>query len=591
MNLSHKDLNKSQQEAVDNLNGPLLIVAGAGSGKTRVLTSRLAAILASGVPEDNIIAITFTNKAANEMKNRVKNNSKKLFIGTFHSLGAGILKKEANLANRKSNFTIFDDDDSTKLIKEIIKSFNLSVKNRNINYFYLKKSFSRIKNGNCGPDEENDLIWRLFEEYEAILAKNNAFDFDDLIEKPVKIFQNNSEILEKYQNRFRYILVDEFQDTNQSQYDFIKLLAGKHKNLSVVGDDQQSIYKFRGSDFRIFLNFETDWPKTKVVMLEQNYRSSGNIIKSASVLISKNKFQKSKSLWTENPEGEPVKIVEHQSEDEEARFVADQISYGLRGLQLNEKNTIGILYRTNAQSRAIETALMENGITYKIFGGVKFYERKEIKDIVAALRFAFNPRDTVSLGRLKANFLKKPFLEIKENAAQMALSLKPVELIGYVLKTADYFEYLKKHYPNFEERIENINELIYFATSFENLGEFLERVSLLQSADNVKEEIGMGESKISVNLMTIHMAKGLEFDDVFIIGCNEGILPHQMSYHSEEEIEEERRLMYVAMTRARHRLYLNFYNIPSRFLYELPPELVEFSGNKSLDDEERYIYD
>ncbi|MBI5306037.1 UvrD-helicase domain-containing protein [Candidatus Wolfebacteria bacterium] len=606
-NFPNQGLNKSQQTAVDNLNGPLLIVAGAGSGKTRVLTSRLTAILDSGVNSRNVIAITFTNKAANEMRNRIIGNNlinlkayqlNSLFIGTFHSLGVRILKNEAVLTGRKANFTIFDDDDSTKLVKEIIKIFNLSVKNTNLNHFNLKKSFSRIKNGNCGLDEKNELIRRFFEEYEAALAKNNAFDFDDLIEKPVKIFQNNPEILEKYRNQFQYILVDEFQDTNQSQYDFIKFLAGKHKNLSVVGDDSQSIYKFRGSDYRIFLDFEKDWPKTKVVLLEQNYRSSGNIIKAASVLISKNNFQKPKNLWTENSDGELIKAVEHRNENEEAEWVANKIlNFKFSILNKNERS-IGILYRTNAQSRAIESALIENGIAYKIFGGVKFYERKEIKDIVAALRFAFNPSDAVSFGRLKANFLKKPFLEIKENAEQMAKNLKPIELIGYVLKTADYFAYLKKHYANFEERVENINELIYFASGFSDLGEFLERISLLQSADNIKEEMGDSEKDFKVNLMTIHLAKGLEFDAVFIVGCNEGILPHQMSYHNEEEIEEERRLMYVAMTRAKKELFLNFYNLPSRFLSEIAPETVDFISNNCdkfatlsdfLDDEERYI--
>lgn len=580
MKQSYQSLNKSQQEVVDNLNGPLLIVAGAGSGKTMAITCRLAAILASGVNPSNVIAITFTNKAAEEMRKRISNieNCKSkienLFIGTFHSLGARILKKEANLIGYKTNFTIFDDDDSIRLIKEIIKNFDIDAKKANLNHFYLKKSFSRIKGGNGGNEDE--LVWRFFEKYEAALARNNAFDFDDLIEKPVKIFRNNPQILEKYQNQFQYVLVDEFQDTNQLQYDFIKFLAGKHKNLSVVGDDQQSIYKFRGSDFKIFLNFEKDWPKTKVVMLEQNYRSSGNIIKSASALISKNKFQKSKNLWTENSDGEPIKVIEHQNEDEEAEWIADKISnlnLSVGGQILN----LAILYRTNAQSRAIESALIENGVAYKIFGGVKFYERKEIKDIVAALRFAFNPSDSVSLERVKTNFLKKSYLEIKENAPKMAEKLKPVELIGYILKTADYFDYLKKHYANFEERIENINELIYFSSGFNDFGEFLERISLFQSADSVKE------NRSNINLMTIHLAKGLEFDEVFVIGCNEGILPHQMSYHESGGIEEERRLMYVAMTRAKKRLYLNFYHIASQFLYELPPEFVEFLSNKRLD--------
>ena len=598
INKAYQNLNKKQQEAVENLNGPVLIVAGAGSGKTRTLTSRLAAILASGVNSKSIIAITFTNKAAEEMRLRVANllaNQSVIppFIGTFHSLGVRILKAEAHLAGRSKNFTIFDGDDSLKIIKNIIKNFNLDKKRSEINHYSLRKEFSRIKSNLINIEgESDDLIKMLFKEYEASLEKYNAFDFDDLIEKPVKLFLNNPDILKKYQDKFQYVLVDEFQDTNTSQYVFIKLLAKKHNNLSVVGDDAQSIYKFRGSDFKIFLNFENDWPKTKVILLEQNYRSSGNIIKAASGLIANNKFQKLKNLWTENDEGELVKVIEHKDEDEEAGWIAGQIQ---NSKFKNQNYNLAILYRTNAQSRAIETALIEYGIPYKIFGGIKFYERKEIKDIVAALRWGFNQSDLLSLERLKGNFLKKPFLKLKENMPQKAQELNSVSLISYILETTDYFNHLKKNYDNFQERIENINELIYFAGNFEDLGDFIEEISLLQSGDKIKNKnklednpLALGQ-RLEINLMTIHLAKGLEFDAVFIIGCNEGLLPHQMSYHNQEEIEEERRLMYVAMTRARKELYLNFYNIPSRFLYELPPELVEFKGEKSIDDEERYI--
>lgn len=604
-------LNKKQLQAVENLEGPILIVAGAGSGKTRTLTSRLAAILASGIAPKNIVAITFTNKAAEEMKNRVDklmglkaDKSIGLFIGTFHSLGARILKKEAKLAGRTPNFSIFDGDDSLRLIKNIVKNLNLPEhkKQKEANPLFLRREFSRIKSellnaeqmrNERGMDVE-DLTETLFKEYEEALRENNAFDFDDLIEKPIKIFQNHKDILEKYQKQFRYILVDEFQDTNTAQYVFVKLLANEHKNLSVVGDDQQSIYKFRHSDFRIFLNFENDWSKTKTVFLEQNYRSSGNIIKAASSLIANNKFQKPKNLWTENPDGEQVKVIEHNDEDKEAEWIAEQIVSKFQ-------KTVAVLYRTNAQSRAIEGALIESGIPYKIFGGVKFYERKEIKDIVAVLRWVFNKSDMVSFERIKSAFLKKSFLAIQDKVPAMSEKLSPAELISYILETGEYLERLKRTEDNFQERIENINELIYFASEFENLRDFLEKISLFQSGDIGNSKFNPpagGQNLFIVNLMTIHLAKGLEFDEVFIIGCNEGLLPHQMSYHNNEEIEEERRLMYVAMTRAKKNLYLNFYNLPSRFLSEIAPETVNIVVNKKgnhetlsdfLDDEERYI--
>ena len=615
-------LNKKQQEAVENLEGPILIVAGAGSGKTRTLTSRLGAILASGAAPESVVAITFTNKAAEEMRNRVnkfisskvdkldgeklinlptyKLNS--LFIGTFHSLGARILKKEAKLAGRTPNFSIFDSDDSLRLIKNIVKNLNLTEhkKQKEANPLFLRREFSRIKSELIDLTDvghrSDDLTEVLFNEYEDALRKNNAFDFDDLIEKPIRIFQNRKDILGKYQKQFRYILVDEFQDTNTAQYVFVKLLAEGHKNLSVVGDDQQSIYKFRGSNFKIFLNFENDWPETKTVFLEQNYRSSGNIIKAASSVIANNKFQKPKNLWTENPEGDLVKVAEHNGEDEEAEWAADKIS-NIK----SQISNVAVLYRTNAQSRAIESALIESGIPYKIFGGVKFYERKEIKDIVAVLRWTFNKSDMVSFERMKTAFLKKPFLEIQNKAPEMAEKLSPAELISYILETGEYFERLKRTEDNFQERVENINELIYFASEFNSLAEFLEKISLFQSGDMAKKNLTPKTQNLTpnINLMTIHLAKGLEFDEVFIIGCNEGLLPHQMSYHNNEEIEEERRLMYVAMTRAKKNLYLNFYNIPSRFLSEIAPETVEViinrKGNKYetlsdfLDDEERYI--
>ena len=606
--MNFDELNKKQREAVEYINGPLLIVAGAGSGKTKTLTSRLANLLQNGIAPENIIAITFTNKAADEMRNRVnllirelvnwkkdKNQitnqqiSQTLFVGTFHSLGARILKNEAKLLGRTQNFTIFDNDDSKSLIKKILKNFHLTEKQKSkISAVYLEREFSKIKNELLGEDDiEDDLVREMFLEYERDLKRNNAFDFDDLLEKSVELFNAHKEVLKKYQNQFQYILVDEYQDTNTSQYVFVKLLAEMHGNLAVVGDDQQSIFKFRGSDFRNFLNFDKDWPKAKVVLLEENYRSTSNIIAAASSVISNNKIQKAKKLWTNNPEGELIRVIEHSDEEVEAFWIARQVknkfSFG------NSGTSIAILYRTNAQSRAIEQALIETGIPYQIFGGMRFYERKEIKDMVAALRYGFNPSDEVSLDRLDKTFLKKTFLILKENLPGKAKESKPLELIGYVIKEAEYFEYLAKNYANSFERVENVKALMDYASEFESLGDFLEKITLLQATDSIKKKDLDKHKGRFVNLMTIHLSKGLEFDVVYVVGVNEGLLPHQMSYHGDAEIEEERRLMYVAMTRAKKEVYLNFYHLPSRFLYEISPELVEFIGRKNLDDEERYI--
>ena len=595
MTMTFDELNDMQRAAVEHGEGPLLIVAGAGSGKTKTLTSRLAALLHKGVKPENIVAITFTNKAAGEMRERTekllganKEAYKEMFLGTFHSFGARILKREARLFGRNANYTIFDADDSKALIKKVIVGAGLSERDaKRLTPLVLRKEFSKIKDEMIDPEAaEDETVYDLFKLYEQALQANNAFDFDDLISKPSMLFLANPEILERYQERFRYILVDEYQDTNTAQYMLIKLLAGKYRNLSVVGDDQQSIFKFRGSDFRNFLNFEKDWPDAKVVLLEENYRSTQNIIKAASAVIAKNSLQKSKTLWTNNPEGGKVKVVEQYSADGEAEWVAAHID---TIHTFSDYGSLAILYRTNAQSRAVETALIERGISYRIFGGLKFYERKEIKDLVAALRYGSNPQDSVSLDRLKKNFLKKPYTQLKEELPAKAATLRPIELLGYILMVTDYFNYLERTETNAVERIENIKELIEFSSGFEHMADFLERISLLESTDTVKKKDLKNLKDNVVNLMTIHMAKGSEFDAVFVVGVNDGLLPHQMSYHNESEIEEERRLMYVAMTRARKELYLTFYHLPSRFLSEIPSGLMDLEGGRGFDDEERYI--
>lgn len=590
------ELNSAQQKAVEAPHKPLLIVAGAGTGKTRTLTRRLLYLIEQGVPAESICALTFTNKAAREMLERVEaglprlKSGKKPFLGTFHSLGARILRSEARFAGRTGRFVIYDDHDSRDLLRRILKEMEIGKQEEGPSFFINR--ISNLKNGVILPvDLENSrnpkdrLTLRVFRAYEEALRQNNAFDFDDLLCQVVHIFRTESKILEKYRRRYSYILVDEYQDLNNTQYELIRLLAEKTRQLSVVGDDQQTIYSWRGSNFEIFLNFEEDWPESTVVVLDQNYRSSGNIISAASALIAHNKKQKPKQLWTENDPGTPVRLVETGSEDDEANWVADRIA------EEGSRST-AVLYRTNAQSRAIEQALIERGIPYQVYGGLKFYERREIKDIVAVLRTIQNPQDSVSDERLL-----KTFRKTKTAALKTALvgheSDAPAQLIPLIVRATDYFSYLDKNFTNAAERKENIAELVYFATQFTELDPFLEQITLLQATDNIRN---FSPDAVPVNLMTIHLAKGLEFDRVFVIGVVEGVLPHAWSLETDAEVEEERRLLYVAMTRARKELNLSFYDLPSRFLSEIPQEHLKYESLVSnddffrgSDDEERYI--
>ncbi len=585
------DLNQAQHEAARHEKGPLLIVAGAGSGKTKTLTALLMNLLKQRVSPENIVAITFTNKAAEEMRRRALTNGP--FIGTFHSLGVRILKKEARLVKRTENFSIFDEDDALRTVKEVLKKMDLS--SERYRPAMVANKISKHKDEFTAPDTET--MRKIFEHYEETLQRYNAFDFDDLIEKPVRIFENNPKILQKYQDRFKYILIDEYQDINTSQYWLVKLLAGKHRNIFVVGDDAQSIYGFRGSDFRNFINFEKDWPGAKIVFMEQNYRSTRNIITAANALIKNNQFQKPKNLWTANPEGQPVIVAETRDENEEAEWIVSEIESGIMSRELREQKgsipSIAILYRTNAQSRALEQALLEHDIPYEIFGGLRFHARKEVKDVIAGLRYAFNPKDRLSEERIQKTFSKSRSPSLLKTLPRAAKTLSVSELLGFFIESTDYFSYLERNFKNSMERTENIRELIKLAAEADAIGLrppaglqlFLEKMSLLQENDKT----GHGNEGAAVRLSTIHLAKGLEFDAVLMAGCNEGILPHQMSLGSDEEIEEERRLMYVAMTRAKKSLRISFYDLPSRFLHELPPELIEFRGAKPLDDEERYI--
>lgn len=606
-----ENLNQKQKEAVNHGKGPLLIAAGAGSGKTRTLVSRLCYLLKNGANPQNILAITFTNKAANEMKKRITSstNTKSTtnerihkfekgslfadgpFIGTFHSFGVKILKNESLYFKRTKNFTIFDDEDSLALVKKIIKEKNLS--KEQFNPYVILSKISYVKNELLNIEElieenPNNKNLAFFKIYEKELEKNNAFDFDDLIEKPVRLFLNDPQKLKRYQDRLEYILIDEYQDINTAQYVLVKLLAQKHKNLFVIGDDAQSIYGFRGSDFRNFLNFESDWPEAKIVKLEENYRSSANIINASSSLIKNNIMQKPKDLWTKNEPGELIEIIAFENAEEEGWGISEIVLELIRKGETPEE--IAVLYRTNAQSRAIEQAFIQNSISYEIFGGLKFFARKEIKDLVAGLRYAFNPNDLISLERIEKNFSKAKSKFLAESLPQMSEKLSLVELINFFIENTNYLEYLENNFKNHQERLENVKELINFAASYQNPLEFLENISLMSSSDGKPKML-----KNAVKLMTVHMAKGLEFNNVFVVGCNEKLLPHKQSLIKPEELEEERRLMYVAMTRARNKLHLSFWDFPSRFLSELPPELIKFKkasgyGFKDAEWDDETIY-
>lgn len=594
-------LNKAQKAAVEHGPGPLMIVAGAGSGKTRTLTSRLRAAVESGFEPESIVAITFTNKAAKEMRERVFGTDrlrhgarKEPFVGTFHSLGARLLREQARLAERTPHFTILDEDDAMSLVRRVVKNLNLP--RATWPAPLIRSIISRVKNELGNPDGLDEVPRHAFHEYETELRRENAFDFDDLIEKPVRVLRAHGLVRETYEQRFRFVLVDEFQDVNAAQYELVKLLSRAHGNLSVVGDDAQSIYGFRGSDFRNFLNFERDWPGSRVVLLEQNYRSTDVIVRAASAVIARNKLQKPKELWTKNPAGSLIRVTAADDAEEEGIHVAERIR---ERLARPDAGSIAVLYRTNAQSRAIEQALIAERIPYFIFGGIRFYERKEVKDVMAALRFAANPHASVAEERLAKLLPKRTWEPLRKELAPAAKRLAPPELIAFFLERAEYHALLEHSFQNAEERKENVSELIRFAAEFNELDPFLESVSLLEATDAPRGErtektpavrphaknLGIG-----VNLMTIHLAKGLEFDAVFLAGCAEGLLPHHRSFSSFHELEEERRLMYVAMTRARTHLEISFSDIPSRFLYEIPPELTEFeslSGRYgSLPDEE-----
>lgn len=590
------NLNEKQLEAVKINEGPALVIAGAGSGKTRVLTTRIAYLVNDlDVNPKNILAITFTNKAAAEMKERVVsllgNVGAQIQISTFHSFGLSIIKENLKELNLSSNFTILDSDDSLLIIKKIMKDYDIDIKEYNPKT--IKNRISSAKNGMLSPSdlekfnvsEMDEKTVFVYEKYDEKLHNNNSLDFDDLLLFPIKLFKKNKDILEKYQDRFKYILIDEYQDTNEVQYEFTKLLSKKNKNIYVVGDESQSIYSFRGSNYRNILNFEKDYPNAKTILLEQNYRSTKYILNAANDIIKNNKQKKEKNLWTLNQEGEKIKIKRCADEVDEAFYVVNEIKELLKsGESLND---MVVLYRTNAQSRTIEEALLKNSIPYKIVGSFHFYNRKEIKDLISYLKLIYNFKDDVSLMRIinspKRGIGEKTVENLRISALENSLSIYEVIEKGKELEFKNLIEYLKnesdklsltelvdlvleksgikkelktENTPEAEARLENLEEFKSITRSYEekfgiiSLGEFLEQVSLVSDISEYNDQTEL------VTLMTVHAAKGLEYKYVFVIGMEEGIFPHNNAFFDNSDLEEERRLCYVAVTRAKERLYL-----------------------------------
>jgi DNA helicase-2/ATP-dependent DNA helicase PcrA len=655
-----KGLNEQQIRAVSIIDGPVLVISGPGSGKTKCLTHRIANLIANNIRPENILAVTFTNKAAGEVKERVAHILNQKYppssfslitpgmpmIGTFHSICLRILRREIQRLGYGSNFVVFDSDEQSSLIKRIMAGLEIDTKK-----FPPKAIASKISDLKTDLIEAENylpsdfymkLVSRVFKIYQSEMKRINALDFDDLIGLTVKLFRNHPETLIRYQDIWRYILVDEYQDTSYDQYLLIKSLAQKNQNIFCIGDDAQSIYQFRKADMRNILNFQKDYPQAKVIMLEQNYRSTKNIIAAAQEIISNNKTQIQKSLWTDNDGGAKILIKETLNEKREANFVVSKVMDFVReGYKLKD---VAVLYRTHAQSRAIEEGLISNGLPYQIVGGTKFYERKEIKDILAYLKFTVNSSDLVSFERIinipvrgigpaaiekitsrnqdnlidtLGTILKDELLPKKQSQALAAFVglIKTIQkdikeksltnLIKAIVERISYEDYLKNlstrvAYENFEDRIENLRELATVAKKYDKnpekekaVEQFLEEIALLQETD----KIGVAENKIT--LMTAHASKGLEFPIIFVVGLEEGLFPQNKAITAPQELEEERRLCYVAVTRAKERLVLTYtrfrnifgsleVNLPSRFISEIPAHVADYHSDQSNYYEKDY---
>ena len=638
-------LNEKQEEAVNFKDGPCLVLAGAGSGKTKVLTERIIKLIDTGVSPYNILAITFTNKAAKEMKDRISikldDFSDNIYVGTFHSFGLKVIRENYKDLGFDRNISIIDREDMNSIIKKILKELDVDVKLVPIKYVINKISFA--KNENLSPEEYSkfmkgyidETVIKVYSKYVSVLKSNNSVDFDDLLVLPLKLFKQNNEILEKYQNHYKYILVDEYQDTNTVQYELCKVLASKYKNIFVVGDIDQSIYGWRGANFENILNFEKDYKNSKLIILEENYRSTKNILDAANSVVKHNVKRKEKNLVSTKDIGEKIKYIRCCSEIDEAKTVVDEIKKIV--LSGKKYSDIGILYRTNAQSRVIEEALLKENIPYKVVGSYYFYNRKEIKDLIAYLTLIYNPKDNESLERIinvpKRKIGNKTIEKIREKANELGISMfeaiedgtaldfknvilklmeesKNVNLSDLIDKILEYTG-MKSELESIggidsEIRLENLQEFKSIALAFEERGiysleEFLENIALVSDFGQYKD------TEDCVNVMTLHSAKGLEFDVVFLTGMEENVFPHFRSVDNDDELEEERRLCYVGITRAKEKLYLlnakrrtlfgrTDVNSPSRFVNEITPDLLESNEiivnnticNDMYDEERNY---
>ncbi len=664
-----EELNEAQLAPVTHIEGPLMVIAGAGSGKTRVLTYRIAYLMEQGVDPFNILSLTFTNKAAREMKERIagivgESEARNIWMGTFHSIFARILRSESDKLGYPRDFTIYDTSDSLQLIKQVIKDLNLDsdiykpkqIQNRiskfKNNLITVKAYFNNPELMEADHYAKRPQMGDIYQRYVDRCFRAGAMDFDDLLLKTNELLTRFPEVLAKYQQRFQYILVDEYQDTNHSQYLIVKALSNRHHNLCVVGDDAQSIYSFRGANIQNIFNFQRDYPEAKVYKLEQNYRSTKNIVGAANSLIEKNKDRLPKIVWTANEEGEKIKVVRTYTDTEEGRFVASDVFEHQMRLQLHPQD-FAILYRTNSQSRAMEDALRKKGIPYRIYGGLSFYQRKEIKDILAYLRLVINPKDDEALRRiinfpargigtttmdkvlLAANHYKVALFDIVENISKIdyvklnqgtkrkleefALKIRSFqalakekdafELTDYIIKNTGLLqEYRKDITPEGLSKVENIQELMnaiqdFIDTQKEEPDADISLTSYLQDVALFTDLDKKDDNPDKITLMTVHMAKGLEFPYVYIVGMEEDLFPSGMSVNTRAELEEERRLFYVALTRAEKKATITFaesryrwgklnYTEPSRFLGEINEKYLTYnytpsklSGNPFLDDD------
>lgn len=625
-------LNDRQKEAVVNTDGPMLILAGAGSGKTKVLTTKVAYLIEEkNIDPNNILAITFTNKAAKEMKERIfkleGNSAFYIQISTFHSFGLKILKENCELLGYEKNFTILDSDDSLSIIKKIMKELNIDANKYNPKA--IKNVISNNKNEIIDPEKYSlyvntdfdEIALEVYRKYEKSLKINNAVDFDDLLILPLKLFNNNPGVLQKYQEKYKYVFIDEYQDTNEPQYILSKMISAKYKNITVVGDADQAIFTWRGANYKNILNFEKDYKDVKVVLLEENYRSTKTILNAANNVIKNNKVRKEKNLWTQNEEGSKITYYKAFDEKDESNYVVNEIKK-LIEKGVNPKD-ICVLYRANAQSRTVEEAFLTSNISYNIVGSYAFYNRKEIKDLIAYLKLIYNNKDDVSLLRvinypkrgignkaienlaIKSNVLDKSLYEVIDSGKELDFKnmieeikkeeshLTLTELIDMVLDKSGMKKSLEDEKSiEADIRLENLEEFKSIAKAMEinegivSLEELLDKLALVS---DVSEQKNDNEDKVT--LMTMHAVKGLEYDYVFVVGVEEGLFPHSNSLESNDELEEERRLCYVAITRAKKKLYLInarsriLYgkvssNVPSRFINEISDEYIETIGKK-----------